>query len=288
MIRTLLISLLAFMTAMTVQSQTVIKLPVTLEDESVIWETQEREYASNIWNTQVITNVSSPELLVYKPENPNGTAVIIAPGGGLYAQSIESEGRMVAKWLAERGVTGIVLKYRLVPTGKDGVAEISTEAIPRMRERLTPVFPLSFSDGLNAVSYVREHAKELGVNPERIGFMGFSAGGAVTMGVAYNYEEQSRPDFLAPVYPWTTAYPVQDVPEDAPPMIIICASDDPLGLATGSIDLYSSWLKARKSVELHMYAKGGHGFGMKAAGIPTDKWIERFAEWLDMNGWMEK
>jgi len=276
------------MTAMTVQSQTVIKLPVTLEDESVIWETQEREYASNIWNTQVITNVSSPELLVYKPENPNGTAVIIAPGGGLYAQSIESEGRMVAKWLAERGVTGIVLKYRLVPTGKDGVAEISTEAIPRMRERLTPVFPLSFSDGLNAVSYVREHAKELGVNPERIGFMGFSAGGAVTMGVAYNYEEQSRPDFLAPVYPWTTAYPVQDVPEDAPPMIIICASDDPLGLATGSIDLYSSWLKARKSVELHMYAKGGHGFGMKAAGIPTDKWIERFAEWLDMNGWMEK
>lgn len=280
--------LMMLFTAALISAQDIIKLPVTLHDDNVKWETAEREYYSPIWATEVITNVSSPEMHVYRPDNPNGTAVIIAPGGGLYAQSIESEGRMVAKWLAERGVTGIVLKYRLVPTGEDGVAEISTEGVDRLKERLTPVFPLSFSDGLNAVAYVREHAEELDVNPSQIGFLGFSAGGAVTMGVMYGYDDSgNRPDFVAPIYAWTSAYPVQEVPTDAPPMFIACATDDPLDLAKGSVELYSSWLAAKKPVEMHMYAKGGHGFGMRPNGTPSDAWIERFGEWLKSNDWMK-
>ena len=114
--------------------------------------------------------------------------------------------------------------------------------------------------------------------------MGFSAGGAVTMGVAYNYDKENRPDFIVPVYPWTTALPVQVAPKDAPPMLVICASDDPLGLASGSIELYSSWLTAQKTVGLHMYAKGGHGFGMKKQNLPSDNWIQLFYDWSIAEG----
>ena len=116
-------------------------------------------------------------------------------------------------------------------------------------------------------------------SPKKIGFMGFSAGGAVTMGVVYNYTEANRPDFIVPVYPWTSAYPVQETPVDAPPMLVVCSSDDPLGLATGSVELYSYWLKSGKITGLHMYAKGGHGYGMKKQNLPSDHWIERFYDW---------
>jgi len=161
----------------------------------------EKEYYSDIWGNQVVTNVARPTMQLFEPKNPNGTSVIIAPGGGLYALSINSEGTEVAKWLNEKGITAFVLKYRLVPTGVDGV------------------------------------------------------------------------------YPWTTVLPVQSAPKDAPPMLVICASDDPLGLASGSIELYSSWLKVQKPVGLHMYAKGGHGFGMKKQDLPADNWIQLFYDW---------
>jgi acetyl esterase/lipase len=267
-------------------AQEIIEIPHKKQTETV-WKGGEKEYFSEIWKTQVVTNVSVPTMQVFRPEKPNGTSVIVAPGGGLYALSIESEGNKVAKWLTKKGITAFVLKYRLVPTGEDGVKEISDEAATdpaKIGERVTPVLPLSIADGLSAIAYVRENAQKFGIDANKIGFMGFSAGGAVTMGVAYNYTKENRPDFLAPVYPWTTAMPVQDVPEDAPPMIIICASDDPLGLATGSIKLYSSWLKAKKSIALQMYAQGGHGFGMKQQGLPSDHWILRFYEWSVSQG----
>ena len=151
-------------------------------------------------------------------------------------------------------------------------------------ERVMPVLPYSYADGLSAIAYVRENSESFKIDPKKIGFMGFSAGGAVTMGVAYNYSEANRPDFLVPVYAWTLVMPVQEVPADAPPMFVICASDDPLGLAPGSIELYSSWLKAKKPIGLQMYAKGGHGFGMKKQGLPSDTWIERFYDWSVAQG----
>jgi len=99
------------------------------------------------------------------------------------------------------------------------------------------------------------------------------------MGVAFNYSKENRPDFLVPVYPWTTVMGEYKVPVDAPPMLVICASDDPLDLAKGSVELYSNWLKNDKPTGLHMYSKGGHGFGMKKQALPSDNWIERFYEW---------
>lgn len=270
----------------TICAQNIIPLSHEINND-VTWEGDEKDYFSEIWQNQVVTNVSVPTMEVFKPKNPNGTTVIIAPGGGLYALSIKSEGRDVAKWLNKKGITAFVLKYRLVPTGEDGVREITEEGTTnpqRIGERVAPVLPLSIADGLSAISYVRSNATSLNLDPSKIGFMGFSAGGAVTMGVAYNYDKENRPDFIVPVYPWTTALPVQVAPKDAPPMLVICASDDPLGLASGSIELYSSWLTAQKTVGLHMYAKGGHGFGMKKQNLPSDNWIQLFYDWSIAEG----
>lgn len=253
----------------------------------VKWEGDEKAYFSDIWQNDVVTNVSLPTMEVFRPKNPNGTSVIVAPGGGLYALSITSEGTQVAEWLAEKGITAFVLKYRLVPTGEDGVKEITDEGASnpaRIFERVVPVMPYSIADGLSAIAYVRTHAEDLKIDPNKIGFMGFSAGGAVTMGVAYNFTKDNRPDFIVPVYPWTTAMPVKEAPENAPPMLVVCATDDPLGLAPGSIELYNAWLKANKGPGLHMYAKGGHGFGMKKQNLPSDNWISRFYDWSVAEG----
>lgn len=269
-------------------SQQVINLPFE-EDEDVSWEGGEKEYYSQIWQNEVVTNVSIPTLQVFRPEKDkaNGTSVIVAPGGGLFALSIKSEGTDVAKWLNEKGITAFVLKYRLVPTGEDGVKEISelgTNNPQGIEMKVAPVLPLSISDGLASIAYVRTNADQFGIAPDKIGFMGFSAGGAVTMGVAFNYTKENRPDFIVPVYPWMTVLGPYQVPEDAPPMLAICSSDDPLGLAADSVNLYSSWLKAGKSTGLHMYAKGGHGYGMKKQGLPSDHWIARFHEWALAEG----
>ncbi|MDG1572374.1 alpha/beta hydrolase [Robiginitalea sp. M366] len=254
----------------------------------VVWSGGEHHYYSPIWDTQVVTNVSRPSMEVFTPVAGTGNqaAVVVAPGGGLFGLSIESEGKQVARWLAQHGFTAFVLKYRLVPTGVDGVKEImdlSQKDPGEMMARVGKVLPASVADGLQAMAYVRAHAGTYGLDPDKIGFMGFSAGGAVTMGVGYQGQGDSAPDFLVPVYPWTDAYPVAPAPEGAPPMLVICASDDPLGLAAGSTRLYSAWLEAGKTAALQMYSKGGHGFGMKPQGLPSDHWIERFYDWAKVH-----
>lgn len=273
-------------------AQNIINLPYEKTND-INWVGGEKNYYSEKWTTQVLTNVSIPTLLVYKPsaENNCGVSVIIAPGGALYALSINNEGKDVAKWLAKKGITAFILKYRLVPTGEDAVAEISELSRTnksKISEEVAKVMPLSISDGLTAISYLRNHAREFDIKPNKIGFMGFSAGGAVTMGVAYNYSKENRPDFLVPVYPWTTEMPVQTPQKNSPPMLIVCASDDPLGLAPGSIELYNSYHKMDLNVALHMYSKGGHGFGMHKQGFASDSWIERFYDWAVVEGIVEK
>lgn len=252
----------------------------------------EKQYFSKVWNTEVVTNVTNPSLTVFKPsaELKNGTAIVICPGGGFMALSIESEGNQVAKYLAERGVTAFVLKYRLVHTGEDATQEFMDLIRNRQNfdDKVASTIPLAIADGIAAVAYVRKHAAELGVSPDRVGIIGFSAGGAVTTGVALQYKAESRPAFAAPIYPGGELLKDAVVPEDAPPMFVAAASDDQLGLAPVAVGFYYKWLQAHKSVELHMYAKGGHGFGMRKQGLPTDHWIDRFAEWMEMQGWMKR
>jgi len=264
------------------QGQEIIQLPFS-PYEGATWEGDEKEYFSELWQTHVVTNVSAPTMRVFRPEEANGTAVIIAPGGALYALSINSEGNDVAKWLNAKGITAFVLKYRLVPTSEDGVKDFNDDG-EDVYDKVDEILPHSIDDGLAALEYVRKNADEYNVDTGKIGFMGFSAGGAVTMGVTYNYSEQNRPDFIVPVYPWTAVLKENEVPVDAPPMLVICATDDPLDLAKGSIDLYSNWLKNKKKTGLHMYSQGGHGFGMRTQNLPSDNWISRFYDWAIAEG----
>ena len=274
------------------QAQKVIRLYPGTAPGSESFSHPEKEYFSPIWNTQVVTNVSQPTLTAYLPEqaSPTGTAVIICPGGGFHALSINSEGIEVAKWLNTKGVTAFVLRYRLVPTGEDGVKEMQAKMGDRKKlaADFAAIVPLAVADAAAAVSYVRKRAAEFGISPQRIGLMDFSAGGTVTASVAFQYGADSRPDFVAPIYPYMGAVKEASVPQDAPPMFIAAASDDELGLAPDSISLYSKWLSAGKSVELHIYSKGGHGFGMRKKNLPSDQWIERFGDWLGIQGLLKK
>src|SRR5580704_4807960 len=249
----------------------------------------EREYFSKIWSTEVVANVTKPSLTVFKPspELRNGTAVVICPGGGFMALSINSEGNDVAKYMAERGVTAFVLKYRLAHTGEDATQEFGALFADKQKfqEMLAKVVPLAVADGLAAVTYVRQHASEWGCSPDRVGIIGFSAGGTVAAGVAFRYAPEGRPAFVAPIYAAAEMFKDAPVPVDAPPMFVAAATDDQLGLAPESVALYEKWTGAHKSAELHMYAKGGHGFGMRKQNVPTDHWIERFSDWLQLQGW---
>ena len=253
----------------------------------------EKQYFSKLWQTEIVANVTKPTLTVFKPsaETRNGTAIVICPGGGFMALSINSEGIVVAKYLAARGITAFVLKYRIAHTGDDAAQEFTNLLSgdgQKFGQIIHDIVPQSIADGLAAVTYVRAHAAELGVNADRVGIIGFSAGGTVTAGVAYQYKPEGRPAFVAPIYAAAALLKDAPVPADAPPMFIAAASDDNLGLAPDSIALYQKWLGAHKTVELHMYAKGGHGFGMHAQNIPTDHWIDRFADWLELEGFLKK
>lgn len=251
----------------------------------------EKQYFSRIWNTEVVTNVTTPTLTLYRPvAGGNGTAVVVCPGGGFMALSINSEGIAVAKWLADRGVAAFVLKYRLAHTGEDATQEFMTRFADRKRFEtdIASTQALSIADGVAAVAYVREHAAEWGISANRVGIVGFSAGGTVTAGVGLRYKAESRPAFIAPIYPAVSLLKDDPVPGDAPPIFVVAASDDQLGLAPDSITLYNKWAAAHKPAELHMYAIGGHGFGMRKQGYPSDEWIERFADWMGQNGWMKR
>ena len=230
-----------------------------------------------------IYNVVDPCLTVFRPKEGarSRTAIIIAPGGGFQRLSFKKEGTEVAEWLAERGITAFVLKYRLNHT-------MEGKPSPGQADRYGKVVELAMQDGLEAVAYVRRNAEKYNIVPDRIGFMGFSAGGTVTMSVAMSAKDANRPNFIMPVYPYFAAAIGYKAPTEKMPAFICVASDDGLRLVPQSIDIYNKWIAAGQEAELHIYEKGGHGFGMSKQGIPTDGWIERAGEWLKGRGLMDE
>ncbi len=271
--------------------QKVIQLYEGLAPGSESWTWNEAENDSNSWRTRVVYNVSKPSLTVFQPEagKANGTAVIIAPGGAFHALSIDSEGHQVAEWLVNKGITCFVLRYRLVRSHTtDPVKEMDQKwGSTTFDEAIAQTLPLAIADGREAIAYVRKHAEEFDVLPNRVGIMGFSAGGTVASGSLFGYTRETRPDFAVPVYPFFPEQMIGTVEKDAPPLFILAATNDGLNLAPHSVDLYNAWMNAKKDAELHMYARGDHGFGMRKQNLPTDKWIERFGEWLDVQGLMK-
>jgi acetyl esterase/lipase len=243
----------------------------------------------------MVRNVTVPTLEVYRPvgSKATGTGVIVCPGSAFVWLSYQNEGTEVAQWLANKGITAFVLKYRLYQTPEDPMEmKQFTRDLFRWLNKRDSVDDARFSsppekdrslglqDGVRAVEYVREHSSEYGIDPNKIGIIGFSAGARVTMNVVQHSSLGNQPDFAAPIYGgWKKG---AGVPENAPPLFILAAADD--GIATGSIDLYQSWIDAGLSAELHIYSKGGHGFGMDQRGIPVDSWIERFYDWLKATG----
>ncbi len=250
-------------------------------------------------NQPMVRNVVRPTLTPYLPKagTGNGSAVVIAPGGGFRFLSWESEGTKVAQWLSERGVAAFVLKYRLVDTGatdaefqkrlqemfqklsKPGVGEKPGGPLDDLET--AAVVAMASEDGRQAIKVLRRRAGEWGVAKDRIGIMGFSAGGMVASAVALQHDAESRPNFVGAIY--GAPFDAVTAPQDAPPLFILCADDDPLA-ASNCARLYLTWKGAGKSSELHIYAKGGHGFGMNKQGLPVDSWIERFGSWLDAQG----
>jgi predicted peptidase len=256
------------------------------------WNWSEGENDNNAWQTKVVYNVTKPTLTLFVPEldKANGTAVIIAPGGGFHALSINSEGLDVAKWLVQKGVTCFVLKYRLVHVlSNDPTAELGAKMGKKeFDDDVSKVLPLCIADGRAAIAYVRKHAAEYKIDPTRVGIMGFSAGGTVASSTLFGYTNDNKPNFAAPIYPFFPSAMIGTVANNAPPIFIVTATDDGFGLAPHSIDLYNKWLSTKHDAELHMYARGNHGFGMKKQNLPTDNWIERFYDWLGVQGLLTK
>lgn len=247
------------------------------------WTHDEREYYSELWATDVVANVVVPTLVPVRPVGePNGTAVVVAPGGGFHALSITSEGFDVAERLAAEGITAFVLKYRLVPGGHDPVADLNEKALAgdtSVYADMTAVAPLAGADGEVAMRLVRARADQFDIDPNRVGFMGFSAGGNVAVRVAFSSDPAALPNFVAPIYATTRGIDLGDPPAGSGPMFVVVATDDALGLTTDSIGLYERWRAAKLPVELHAYARGGHGFGMRTQHLPSDSWIDRFLDW---------
>ena len=242
------------------------------------------------WGDPFVRNVSHATLTPYLPDprKANGAAVIVAPGGGFRILSMGNEGWEVARALNEKGVAAFVLKYRLRPTAPDWAefdkgnplsapAPGSAGAAPAP----SPV-ALPLEDATAAFKLVRARAKEWKVDPARIGMIGFSAGAGTTMAATLQSSE-NKPAFIAPIY---GSQKTVEVPPDAPPMFVALAADDPL-FGNNEYGLISSWKKAGRPVEFHLYQNGGHGFGLGNAGKTSTGWFPQFMLWLESNGMLK-
>lgn len=214
-----------------------------------------------------VRKVRRPAMEVYPAARPNGAAIVVAPGGGFSILAIEHEGRDVARWLNQLGITAFVLRYRC------GIESGDTPAMNRQLSQKAAI-----EDGLLAVKTVRERAAEWKLAPNRIGVMGFSAGGYLTIGVATQYAPESRPDFAIPIY--AVAPEGFQPPADAPPVFTAVAFDDNERMTTTATALADKWKKVKVPVELHIFPDGGHGFGMNRKGKSSDAWTALLAGWL--------
>ena len=263
---------------------------------SEAWTHEELVLADGVTGGPRIWNVVSPTITPFLPDPAlaNGTAMIIAPGGGFRFLAQDYEGTDLADWLTARGVAAFVLKYRLEYMGAtpDEVQENMQQWMIKLFTRQVPLVPpeqiapgvveLAFADGAQAMRVVRERATAFGVDPQKLGFVGFSAGAFVATSVALADDPGVRPNFVAPIYGGHAAV---TVPADAPPLFCAVATDDGL-LLDACVDTYRAWASGGASAELHVYAQGGHGFGMNKLGLPVYSWTDRLAEWMQSLGYL--
>lgn len=251
------------------------------------------------WGDPMARNISAATLTPFLPEKgtANGAAVIVAPGGGFRWLSMGNEGWEVAEALAKKGIAAFVLKYRLHPTAEslqefsDWMNRPRTPApVPKPDETgktttATPTMQLDLSNQLQdaeaAYALLLKNAKEWGIDTQRIGMIGFSAGAGLTMHATLN-SKTMKLAFIGPIYGGMG--PVK-VPENAPPMFNVIASDD--FLFNGQFGVIESWFKAKRPVEFHLYQNGGHGFGLGNPNRTSNRWFDAFIHWLDVNKFLK-
>lgn len=240
-------------------------------------------------SNRIVRNVVNPTLTAYfpPPGKANGTAMIVCPGGGFHILSIASEGVDVARYLNSLGITAFVLEYRLTETN----AAFPFVMMHRIKTPggLDPVLrqmtPLILADGEKSMRIVRAHAAQWGLAPNRIGVIGFSAGGFLALDMALHSEAGARPDFIAAIYPLAPTPLVP--PASNIPLFTVCAKDDPLVSPAGnSMRAYDTWRTANIPAEIHVFEKGGHGFGMRKQNLPIDGWPQLFHHWLQAHGYL--
>lgn len=240
--------------------------------------------------TRMVTNVSQPTITICRPpkDNATGTAMLICPGGGYWNLYWQLEGEEVAAWLNSQGITGIILKYR-VPRQPD---EVKTE--PARRPLL---------DAQRAVSLVRSNAKQWGIDPQRIGIIGFSAGGHLALATATRFEQRAypkidavdevscRPDFAVLCYPGylkakdkEELAPWLHIPAGTPPIFLAHGGDDLISSPEQSVVAYLALKQAGIPAELHIYASTAHDFGVRASDNPCSAWTEACVAWLKHQG----
>lgn len=285
----ILTCILGVLLGYTAHAQEVIRLYEGKAPGSESWTWQESVLTNANWGGRTAYNIVDPTITAYLPSvsKANGTAIVVAPGGAFHTLSMDNEGVDVAKWLNERGIAAFVLKYRVARSFTDNpITELMGKMsnMKALDQENAAVIPLATQDGRKAIQYIRQNAEKFHVNPNKIGMMGFSAGGTLTMSVVYTANDAERPNFVAPIYAYEKAILGNKVPTQPTPIFVAAASDDQLGFTLHSSSIYGKWTQAKQPAELHIYEKGGHGFGMSKKNIPTDTWIERFGDWLQLHG----
>ena len=255
-----------------------------------------------VYNDGMVSKVSSPTITIYAPQGNNtGAAVIVFPGGGYNKLAIDLEGSEICEWLASIGVTGILLKYRVPASGPHYDKNCDCEK--------DPIKPLALQDAQRAMGLVRFRAKEWHIDPDKIGVMGFSAGGHLVADVSTNYRKRAypvadeidnvscRPDFGIVMYPghmtFHTSKPYElnkTLPVDVhtPPMFLLQAGNDNIDTIQHSLVYYIALKKAGVSAEYHIYAEGGHAFGLNESAqkipdwekLPIADWEKLVEQWL--------
>ena len=240
-------------------------------------------------NLHILRNVTLPTLTVFLPKagNPSKTAVIIAPGGGFRVLAIDQEGYWVADWFAQHGIAAFVLKYRLAPTPQSDEEILPGGRAPMPNPMLTPLPPdaqlNAVADGLQAIKLVRSNAAKWGIAPDRVLFMGFSAGAALTAGTMLAENQAERPNYAGVIYGGPIGGPMPSIPANTPPAFLAVAGDDPLAGAA-EIKFFEALREAKASPELHVYRSGQHGFSMQLRNGTSDHWIDELYWWMTSYG----
>jgi dienelactone hydrolase len=250
---------------------------------------------------RIIANVSDPSVTVFLPPAAaaTGAAVVVAPGGALRLLGWDNEGVKVARWLNERGIAALVLKYRTLqgaaatagrgaggPPGGPGAAPAPRQELEIRRANanpapddaaLTEVLRLAILDAQQALRLARRNATAWRIDPARVGIMGFSAGGGVAVGTALAEQSEASPDFVVSLY--GPSLQDVDVPAHAAPLFIAVGATH-FNVTNGCLALFAAWKAAGKPAEIHVYDQVSAGFGMSSRGLPVDSWTERLYDWM--------